>query len=138
MGTVYGYVKSKRRKRPTKQQQALLDAHNAELKRLGLGSAASLTARRVEKDTRRPTIAPRPVHPRLLSDPTRHIPSHGGAVDKDATARRSIMERLHLEDEETRAAIIRKSKSIAPHYSKGAYQYITDEAIVEDLGKKKK
>lgn len=137
MSMFYVPPKSKRRKRPTKKQQALLEAHNAELKRLGLSSDTSLVARRVEKETRRPTMKARPVHPRMETGSLRHIPSHGGTVDRDSTARRSIMDRLHLEDEKTREAIVRKSKSIAPHYSKGAYQYVSDIDIVQDLGRKK-
>lgn len=32
--------------------------------------------------------------------------------------------------------IAAKKKRVAPHFSKGAYQYITDDGIVRDLGKK--
>ena len=49
----------------------------------------------------------------------------------------SIMKNLHKEPEHVRKAIIEKSKRIAPLYSKGGYQYISDGADIHDLGKKK-
>lgn len=51
----------------------------------------------------------------------------------------SIMDPMILqrENEETRAAIIAKSKCVAPAYSKGAYQLITPGMDPSDLGKKK-
>ena len=50
--------------------------------------------------------------------------------------RNSIMDRLDQESEETRAEILRKKNRIALPYSKGSYQYVTDESIVSCLGRK--
>ncbi len=54
------------------------------------------------------------------------------------TAVRSIMDPMLLsrESQETRDAIIRKSKQIAPAYNKGATQYITEETNPAHLGRK--
>lgn len=39
-------------------------------------------------------------------------------------------------EQEAQKEIERKKKRVAPHYSKGAYQYITDDELVKDLGRK--
>ena len=62
------------------------------------------------------------------------IPS-GDQTDHIAT-RNSIMDRLHLESEETKQEILKKKNRIALPYSKGAYQYVNDESIVTCLGRK--
>lgn len=56
-----------------------------------------------------------------------------------AVTTRSMMNPLmwRNESEETINGIVEKSKRIAPHYSKGAAQYITDELDYSDLGRKK-
>jgi len=51
--------------------------------------------------------------------------------------RRGIMENLHKESKEVRDQILEKANRCAPHYSKGAYQYITSETSAHDIGKKK-
>lgn len=43
---------------------------------------------------------------------------------------------LEKESEEVRAEIIRKANSLAPAYSKGAYQYIGSPDAAKDAGKK--
>ena len=52
--------------------------------------------------------------------------------------RRSKTDLHYLEKEtpEVREAIIAKSKRLAPAYSKGSYQYISDEAEIKTLGRK--
>lgn len=52
--------------------------------------------------------------------------------------RNSIMDPISLlrEDEETRNAIIEKSKRIAIAYNKGSYQYITDGTDPKTIGRK--
>jgi hypothetical protein len=44
---------------------------------------------------------------------------------------------LAKEAPEVRDAIIAKSKRLAPAYSKGSIQYITDDADVQSLGRKR-
>jgi hypothetical protein len=44
--------------------------------------------------------------------------------------------KLAKESPEVRDAIIAKSKRLAPAYSKGAVQYITDDADIQTLGRK--
>lgn len=50
--------------------------------------------------------------------------------------RNSIMDRLDQESEETKEEILRKKNRIAIPFSKGAYQYVNDESIVQCLGRK--
>jgi hypothetical protein len=53
--------------------------------------------------------------------------------------RNSVMDAAQLAKEapEVRAAIIAKSKRLAPAYSKGAVQYVTDDADIQSLGRKR-
>jgi putative aminopeptidase FrvX len=44
--------------------------------------------------------------------------------------------KLAKESPEVRDAIVAKSKRIAIPYSKGAYQYVTDGAEIQTLGRK--
>jgi hypothetical protein len=65
--------------------------------------------------------------------------SHGSlASTACATGRNSVMDPVSLarEPEHVRAAIIAKSKRIAIAYSKGAYQYVTDETDAKTIGRK--
>jgi hypothetical protein len=50
---------------------------------------------------------------------------------------RGIMVNLHKEKPEVQKAILDKAKRTAPAYSKGAYQYITPDQDLSDLGRKK-
>lgn len=54
------------------------------------------------------------------------------------TGRVSVMDPVQLakESPEVREAIIAKSKRIAIAYSKGAYQYVTDETDAKTIGRK--
>jgi len=54
-------------------------------------------------------------------------------------SRNSVMDAAQLAKEapEVRDAIIAKSKRLAPAYSKGAVQYVTDDADVQSLGRKR-
>lgn len=68
---------------------------------------------------------------------TNTIPSHTNALPFVAH-RVSMTDAMSLskESEETRNAIIAKSKRLAPLYSKGAVQYITDDENISQLGRK--
>ena len=48
-----------------------------------------------------------------------------------------VMENLHKEKPEVQKEILAKAKRTAPAYSKGPYQYITPDADLSDIGKKK-
>lgn len=50
---------------------------------------------------------------------------------------RSLMKRLHNEPEHVRKEVLNKASRIAPLYSKGPTQYITNGADLSDLGRKK-
>ena len=54
-------------------------------------------------------------------------------------SRNSVMDAAQLAKEapEVREAIIAKSKRLAPAYSKGAVQYVTDDADIQSLGRKR-
>jgi hypothetical protein len=56
---------------------------------------------------------------------------------RDFAAKRGIMEVIHKESEQVRKEILIKASRIAPAYSKGAYQYITPDTDLSDIGKKK-
>jgi hypothetical protein len=64
--------------------------------------------------------------PSLVST-TQFIPNRTGMMDPVKLAK---------ESPEVRDAIIAKSKRLAPAYSKGAVQYITDDADIQTLGRK--
>lgn len=51
--------------------------------------------------------------------------------------KKGIMENLHKEAPEVQQAILDKAKRTAPAYSKGAYQYITPNQDLTDIGRKK-
>lgn len=51
--------------------------------------------------------------------------------------KRGILANLHKEKPEVQQAILEKAKRTAPAYSKGAYQYITPEQDLTDIGRKK-
>jgi hypothetical protein len=48
-----------------------------------------------------------------------------------------VMANLHKEKPEVQKEIMAKADRTAPAYSKGAYQYITPEADLSDIGRKK-
>lgn len=49
---------------------------------------------------------------------------------------RGVMHNLHKERPEVQAAILEKASRVAPLYSKGPYQYITDSTDLTTVGKK--
>ena len=61
-------------------------------------------------------------------------PSH--AMKAGVASRNTIMDNLHKESEEVRQQILAKKNRLAPAYSKGAVQYITDESDPSHLGRK--
>jgi hypothetical protein len=63
--------------------------------------------------------------------------SSGMSGSRDFAAKRGIMEVIHKESEQVRKEILIKASRIAPAYSKGAYQYITPDTDLSDIGKKK-
>lgn len=70
-------------------------------------------------------------------DETRDIPSLGGGKP-GALVNNSVMDPMALsrESPEVRAAIIAKSKRLAPAYNKGAVQYVSDETDPKTIGRK--
>ena len=65
---------------------------------------------------------------------TKHIPSLDSG--KHNTVKSSIMAERYKESPEVRAEIERKANSLAPAYSKGAYQYIASEEAAKCAGRK--
>ena len=59
----------------------------------------------------------------------------GGSAN--ATTKKSIMDHLDRESASTRDEILRKAQCTAPICNKGGYQYITPNADLTDLGRKK-
>ena len=72
------------------------------------------------------------------SDVALNLPSHV-TTTQFVPARINVMDPVQLAKEtpEVRDAIIAKSKRLAPAYSKGAVQYVTDDADVQSLGRKR-
>jgi hypothetical protein len=72
------------------------------------------------------------------SDVALNLPSHV-TTKQFLPSRNSVMDAAQLAKEapEVRDAIIAKSKRLAPAYSKGAVQYVTDDADVQSLGRKR-
>jgi len=71
---------------------------------------------------------------------TERNPNDIKSVDQTGyiAVRRSKTDQHYLDKQtpEVRDAIIAKSKRLAPAYSKGSYQYISDEADINTLGRK--
>jgi len=67
-----------------------------------------------------------------------NLPSHV-TTKQFLPSRNSVMDAAQLAKEtpEVRDAIIAKSKRLAPAYSKGAVQYVTDDADIQSLGRKR-
>jgi hypothetical protein len=125
----------------TKAQQKRLDEYNRDRKVLGLRPAEHVFAVKLDRAKVVPTnkIPDYRWSPRV--DRSRDIPSHTSELPTpDATARRSIMEEAlsGRESPEVAAEIIRKSKCMAPAYSKGAYQYVGDAESAMFAGRKVK
>lgn len=99
--------------------------------------AKKLDVRKLQKFsmTKSLTVS-RPFIPRAGAELTMSIPSLQTTVCN--TTKLSIMDATQLAKEapEVREAIIQKSKRVAIPYSKGAYQYITEEADVKNIGRK--
>jgi hypothetical protein len=72
------------------------------------------------------------------SDAALNLPSHV-TTKQFLPSRINVMDPAQLAKEtpEVRDAIIAKSKRLAPAYSKGSIQYITDDADVQSLGRKR-
>jgi hypothetical protein len=131
----------KKKKRMTKNEWLELIKYNKQRKTQGMKPVTSLAFPKLDMSTVVPVHKlPTYDYSWRRGDNTRSIPSSTSVGGADATAKKSIMDVVHSKDEsdETKAEIIRKSTNIAPHYSKGAYQYVGDAIdIVTDLGRKK-
>jgi len=128
---------SLRNKRTRKSSRKLLEEENKRRRELGL-PLASLKYEKLDRErVRSSSNAPKHRTPR--SDETKSIPSRNGNFGPNATARRSMMEKVATGEITGDAAeeIIRKSKCLAPAYNKGAVQYIGSEDAAKDAGKKK-
>lgn len=120
----------------TKKQAAELQEYNQYRTSIGLGRLSSFVAPRISKSDFRPlkveTVSRRQGSLQYQTISSVKDTCHVASV-------RSIMDPRALANEspETRREIISKSKRIAPAYSKGAYQLITEGMDVSDLGRKK-
>ena len=70
----------------------------------------------------------------VMRESSKHIPSL--ETTGYTCGKKSIMDPVALakEQPEVRDAIIAKSKRIAIHYNKGAYQYVTDGIDIKQIG----
>lgn len=122
----------------TRKSRELLEQENFRRRKTGQPLLESLKFEKLDKDSVRSASnmpnygwSPRP-------DPSRLIPSLAAAVSPDAMARNSVMEKVHRGEIVGKDAeeIIRKSKCLAPAYSKGAVQYVGNGDAARDAGKK--
>lgn len=126
----------KRKAKVTKKHQKLLAEFNVNRVKDKLPQLTSLVAPRREKNAFKPMQFGEGIRRLGSLDYQKFESKHDTSYHATVT---SIMDPMILqrENEETRAAIIAKSKCIAPAYSKGAYQLITPGMDPSDLGKKK-
>lgn len=126
-----------RKKKIRKSSQKLIEEENKKRKALGL-PLASPKFEKLDKDKAR-TYGTKPKYKAPRKDETRSIPSLKSTFGPNATARRSMMEKVKTGEVTGEAAeeIIRKSKCLAPAYNKGAVQYIGSEDAAKDAGRKK-
>lgn len=127
-----------RKKKMTKKQRLLLDEYNKQRRELGMAPVSSLRTPKSEKEKYK-TKFPSYDHAWRRPRQTDKIPSHQGPVVPGSTARQSIMESVlrGQESPEVAEEILRKSRCLAPAYSKGAVQYISSEEMARDAGRKK-
>jgi hypothetical protein len=99
--------------------------------------AKKLDVEKLYRDSSRGNYNPPPRVLRPGSEDASKIKSHV-TTKQFVPAIKSMMNPVTLaqESEETRNEIIAKSKRIAIAYSKGAYQYITDDADAKTIGRK--
>ena len=129
---------SLRKKRMTKASRKLLSEHNEERRKQGLAPLENLKFQKLVHDKVRsernmPNYSYTPRH-----DATKNIPSSTSIGKQNATARRSIMEKVTTGEISGKDAeeVVRKSKCLAPAYNKGAVQYVGDSDAARDAGKK--
>lgn len=109
------------KKKLSKPQQRALDAHEAWLKSKGL-DRKSIKSRKLKLEDRIPDY-------KVESNaPLSNTVGNGFA--------RGMMANLHKETPEVQKQILEKAQRCAPLYSKGGYQYITDDADKTTLGRK--
>lgn len=129
---------SLRKRGMTKASRKLLSEHNEERRKQGLAPLENLKFQKLDHDKVRSErnmpdylYTPRP-------DATKNIPSSMSIGKQDATARRSIMEKVITGEISGKDAeeVVRKSKCLAPAYNKGAVQYVGDKDAARDAGKK--
>lgn len=123
----------------TKAQRRRLAEYNAERRRMGLQPVDTLKATIIDRTKMKTGNKVPDYGARLRNDSTRSIPSLSQRVSPDATARNTMMEQALAgkESPEVAAEIIRKSKCLAPAYSKGAYQFVGSVDQAQDVGRKK-
>jgi methyl coenzyme M reductase gamma subunit len=121
----------KRKSTLTKKQQAELAEYNREKNRKEMESFSK--SRNIP-----PLVNKFPDLRTPEGRSTSHIKSLNPTDFSPCTVK-SIMDPTNLakESPEVREAIIAKSQRIAPAYSKGAFQYITPDSDITDIGRKK-
>ena len=126
----------KRKVKMTKRKQAELVEYNKERKSNGLEPLESFVIPRFDRKAMQTTRTP-PID--LHADrSTAHIKSLD-PTNMSPCLVHSIMDPKNLAKETpaVREAILAKSRRIAPPYSKGAAQYLTDDTDPTDIGRKK-
>lgn len=129
----------KRHKKVTKAERQRLADHNEQRRKLGLPPVDTLRAKAIDRSMMVTGNKIPDYSRRLKMDKTRTIPSLSHCGASDATARNTMMEQAlsGKEKPEVAAEIVRKSKCLAPAFSKGAYQYVGTVDQAQDVGRKK-
>lgn len=111
-------------RKPNKERPLTIEEYVRYLHGKGLPTTVVKKERKQLKSTTIPSWAFNP-YDIPSAQTTDHVP-----------VRNSIMDRLHLESEETKKEILQKKMRIAIPYSKGAYQYSTDAEMAKCFGRK--
>lgn len=131
----------RKKKRMTKQQRKLLAEENERRRKRGEAPLTTLKTPKLDKENFKSTnkLPNYGWNPRGAS--TAHIPSgiHSAPADAHSTGRNTVMDKVQRGEITGKDAeeVVRKSKCLAPAYSKGAYQYVGDEDAAKDVGRKK-
>lgn len=99
-------------------------------------SSISLKIPGIQKVRTRPRSERTMVFPSVPEYRRNSYPSKKTEVSPTSTARRGVMDNLHLESQEVADEIRKKSKNVAVPFNKGAYQYISDGDDVKFIGRK--
>lgn len=115
-----------RKKKLSVKQQRVKDKHEAWLKKRGLHSSQIAERRKTQKAIKEFETS--------SYIERKEVPKTSDKVGNGFV--KSIFEGLDKEPEHVKKEIIRKAQRVGPLWSKGGTQYITDDTILSEVGRK--